>query len=149
MTLAFVVNSGSSSIKWELLDAESGDSVRSGIVERIGEPGGGAVDHESAMREIVDLLGDVHPLVVGHRVVHGGDRFASATVITPEVERAIEQLCDLAPLHNPANLTGIRAARAAFDVPQVAVFDTAFHHSLAPAAYAYAIDGALAAEHSV
>ncbi|MEQ1736680.1 MAG: acetate kinase [Rhodoglobus sp.] len=149
MTLAFIVNSGSSSIKWELRDAESGTSVRSGIVERIGEPGGGAADHESAMREIVRMLGGEHPDVVGHRVVHGGDRFAEATVITPEVEQAIDELNDLAPLHNPANLTGIRAARAAFDVPQVAVFDTAFHQSLAPAAYTYALDAELAAAPSV
>ncbi len=149
MSLAFVVNSGSSSIKWELLDAESGTSVRGGIVERIGEPGGGAGDHESAMRQIVDQLGGEHPVVVGHRVVHGGDRFTAATVITPEVERAIDALSALAPLHNPANLTGIRAARTAFDVPQVAVFDTAFHQSLAPAAFTYAIDAGVAAEHSV
>lgn len=149
MTLAFVVNYGSSSIKWELLDAEPGASVRSGIVERIGEPDGGAADHASAMREIVGMLGGARPDVVGHGVVHGGDRFSAATLITPEVESAIDELSALAPLHNPANLTGIRAARAAFNVPQVAVFDTAFHQSLAPAACTYAIDAELAATHSV
>ncbi len=149
MTLAFVVNSGSSSLKWELLDAQSGTSVKRGIVERIGEPGGGAVDHEAAMRSVLGMLGPEHPAVIGHRVVHGGDLFSAATVITPDVEAAIENLADLAPLHNPANLGGIRAAQAALPgVPNVAVFDTAFHQTLAPAAYTYAIDAALAAEHS-
>lgn len=149
MTTVFVVNSGSSSIKWELLDAESGASVKRGIVERIGEPGGGAVDHEDAMRSVLGMLGGEHPAVIGHRVVHGGDLFSAATVITPEVEAAIENLAALAPLHNPANLAGIRAAQAALPgVPNVAVFDTAFHQTLAPAAYTYAIDAALAAEHS-
>lgn len=146
----FVVNSGSSSIKWELLDVESEVSVRGGIVERIGEAGGDAVDHEAAMRSILGMLGDEHPVVIGHRVVHGGDLFSAATVVTPEVEEAIDRLSALAPLHNPANLAGIRAAQLAFPgVPNVAVFDTAFHQSLAPDAYTYAIDAALAAEHSV
>lgn len=151
MTLAFVVNSGSSSLKWELLDAESGASVTRGIVERIGEPGGGAVDHEAAMRSVLGMLeGAQHPAVIGHRVVHGGDLFSAATVITPEVESAIENLSALAPLHNPANLAGIRAAQAALPgVPNVAVFDTAFHQTLQPAAYTYAIDAEVAAEHSV
>lgn len=147
MTLAFVVNSGSSSIKWELLDAQTGVVSGRGLVERIGE---GGVDHDGAMRVILRDLGGVHPAVIGHRVVHGGSRFATATVITDEVEAVIDELSDLAPLHNPPNLAGIRAARAAFPgVPNVAVFDTAFHHSLAPAAYTYAIDAAVAAEHGI
>ena len=150
MTLAFVVNSGSSSIKWELLEVESGESVRRGIVERIGEAGGDAADHRQAMTSIIGMLGAEHPVVIGHRVVHGGDLFSAATVVTPEVEAAIEKLSALAPLHNPSNLAGIRAARAAFPgIPNVAVFDTAFHQSLAPAAYTYAIDAQVAAEHSV
>lgn len=150
MTLAFVVNSGSSSIKWELLEVESGAVSGSGLVARIGEPGGDAPDHDSGMRGILERLGGEHPAVIGHRVVHGGDRFSAATLITDEVEAAIEELSALAPLHNPANLAGIRAARAAFPgVPNVAVFDTAFHQSLAPEAYTYAIDAAVAAEHGV
>lgn len=150
MTLAFVVNSGSSSIKWELLEVESGESVRRGIVERIGEPSGSAADHEQAMTSIIGMLGGEHPAVIGHRVVHGGELFSVATIVTPEVEAAIEKLAALAPLHNPSNLAGIRAAQLAFPgVPNVAVFDTAFHQSLSPAAYTYAIDAHVAAEHSV
>jgi len=150
VTLAFVVNSGSSSIKWELLEVESGQSVRRGIVERIGEAGGDAADHREAMTSIIGMLGGEHPAVIGHRVVHGGELFSTATVVTPEVEAAIEKLSALAPLHNPPNLAGIRAAQAAFPgIPNVAVFDTAFHQSLAPEAYTYAIDAEVAAEHSV
>ncbi len=149
MTLVFVVNSGSSSIKWELVDAETGVS-RGGIVERIGEPGGGAPDHEHAMVQILEELGAEHPAIIGHRVVHGGNRFYTATLVTAEVEAAIEQISALAPLHNPANLTGIRAATTAFPgVPNVAVFDTAFHHSLSPAAYTYAIDAQIASQYDV
>jgi acetate kinase len=87
---------------------------------------------------------------VGHRVVHGGKRFFEPTIITPLVEINIEDLSDLAPLHNPANLEGIRAAKKAFpDVPHVAVFDTAFHRTLPPSAYTYAIDADLAERHRV
>lgn len=147
MTLAFVVNSGSSSIKWKLLDVETEVVRSSGIVERVGEDG---VDHAGAMKLILEELGGEHPAVVGHRVVHGGSMFSAATRVTDEVEAAIDRLSGLAPLHNPANLAGIRAARAAFPgVPNVAVFDTAFHQSLGPAAFTYAIDRAVAAEHSV
>ena len=122
MTTAFVVNSGSSSIKWTLVDVGSGQS-RGGIVERV-------TDHAEAMRGILEELGGEHPAVIGHRVVHGGSVFTAATLVTEEVERAIDELSALAPLHNPANLAGIRAARAAFPgVPNVAVFDTAFHQT--------------------
>lgn len=147
MTLAFVVNSGSSSIKWELLEVESGERMRGGIVERIGEAG---LDHAAAMRRILDDLGGVHPAVIGHRVVHGGSRFSAATVVTDEIESAIDELSALAPLHNPANVLGIRAARAAFPgVPNVAVFDTAFHQTIPPAAHTYAVDVEVAREHGV
>ena len=150
MTTVFVVNSGSSSIKWELLDAESGSVYSGGIVERIGEPGGGAADHDDGMRQILTELGDEHPAVVGHRVVHGGAEFTAATIITDEVERRLGEISVLAPLHNPENLKGIRAARAAFaDVPHVAVFDTAFHGTLPPEAYTYAIDADVAREHGI
>lgn len=150
MTTVFVVNSGSSSIKWELLDAESGSVYSGGIVERIGEPGGGSADHDHGMQQILAELGDEHPAVVGHRVVHGGAEFTAATVITDEVERRLDEISVLAPLHNPENLKGIRAARAAFaDVPHVAVFDTAFHGTLPPEAYTYAIDTEVARQHGI
>ena len=143
MTLAFVVNSGSSSIKWELVDVESAEKLKGGLVERV-------TDHESAMLGVLEELGDVHPAVIGHRVVHGGSVFTAATLVTDEVEAAIDELSALAPLHNPANLAGIRAARAAFPgVPNVAVFDTAFHQTLAPEAYTYAIDAGVARENGV
>jgi acetate kinase len=143
MSIAFVVNSGSSSLKWTLVDTLSGETVRGGLVERV-------TDHAEAMRSILDELGDEHPEVIGHRVVHGGSVFTEATLVTEEVEAAIEKLSALAPLHNPANLTGIRAARAAFPgVPNVAVFDTAFHQTLAPEAYTYALDAGAAREHGI
>ncbi len=149
MSIAFIVNSGSSSIKWELIDVDTERRLRGGIVERIGEAGA-AANHEHAMEGILAELGGEHPVVIGHRVVHGGSEFTSATIVTDEVEAAIERLSALAPLHNPANLAGIKAARAAFPgVPNVAVFDTAFHQSLQPAAYTYAIDATVAAEHHV
>ena len=93
--------------------------------------------------------GKPEPVACGHRVVHGGDRFDTAALVTPEVEKAIEELAELAPLHNPANLDGIRAAASVLDVPQVAVFDTAFHRTIPPAASTYAIPADLAARHSV
>ncbi|MBG6055422.1 acetate kinase [Salinibacterium sp. CAN_S4] len=149
MITAFVVNSGSSSIKWELVDVDTERRLRGGIVERIGEAGA-AADHAQAMEGILGELGGEHPSVIGHRVVHGGNEFTRATLVTDEVEAAIERLAALAPLHNPANLAGIRAARAAFPgVANVAVFDTAFHQSLAPEAYTYAIDAELADAHSI
>jgi len=143
MTTAFIVNSGSSSIKWTVIDTGSGQSLRGGLVERV-------TDHAAAMRAILEELGGEHPAVIGHRVVHGGSVFTTATLVTDEVEAAIEELSALAPLHNPANLAGIRAARAAFPgVPNVAVFDTAFHQTLAPEAYTYAIDADVAREHGI
>lgn len=149
MTTAFVVNSGSSSIKWELIDLDTERRVRGGLVERIGEVGA-AADHAAAMTGILAELGGEHPAVIGHRVVHGGSDFTAATLVTDEVTAAIERLSALAPLHNPANLAGITAARAAFPgVANVAVFDTAFHQTLEPAAYTYAIDAGIATEHSV
>ncbi|MEY2847439.1 MAG: hypothetical protein RI885_104 [Actinomycetota bacterium] len=151
MSQIFVVNSGSSSIKYQLLDLDSEQAVLGGLVERIGEPGSGVPDHETGLRDILSLLGTGHDIAgVGHRVVHGGAHFTAATLITDEVEAGIDALSPLAPLHNPANLQGIRAARAALpDLPHVAVFDTAFHHTLPAAAYTYAIDAELAAEHGI
>jgi acetate kinase len=172
MSAVLVVNSGSSSLKYQLIDAVTEEALASGLVERIGEgtghirhrgPNGtterslAIPDHTAGFRAMLDLFAgegpslDEHPLVaVGHRVVHGGKRFFGPTIVTPLVEINIEDLADLAPLHNPANLQGIRAAEAAFpEVTHVAVFDTAFHQTLGPAAYTYAIDAALATKHRV
>jgi acetate kinase len=151
MTEIFVVNSGSSSIKYQLLDVESERVTLDGIVERIGEAGSDVPDHATGMRKVLDKLGSTHNIAaVGHRVVHGGSLFDRAALITPEVEKQIDDLSALAPLHNPANLLGIRAAQSALPgVPQVAVFDTAFHQTLPAAAYTYAIDAELAKRHNV
>ena len=151
MTQVFVVNSGSSSIKYQVVDVKNETVALSGIVERVGEPGSGVPNHEAGMLQVLETLGTDHVIsAVGHRVVHGGSLFDRATLITDEVEGQIDVLSALAPLHNPANLLGIRAARTALPhVPHVAVFDTAFHQTLPPAAYTYAIDAELAAKHSV
>ncbi|WBB85638.1 acetate kinase [Micromonospora sp. WMMC264] len=148
MSRILVLNSGSSSVKYRLYD---GDDVRDkGTVERIGEPGGGPADHESAVREIIGRLDLTGLAGVGHRVVHGGRKFSEPVRIDDAVVAAIEDLVPLAPLHNPANLAGIRVAREALpDVPQVAVFDTAFHHTLPEAAATYAIDKATAERYGV
>jgi acetate kinase len=151
MTEVFVVNAGSSSLKYQLVNVETGEAVVNGLVERIGEKGSKASDIDAAMTIALAALGKGHKLAaVGHRVVHGGTLFTEATVITDQVEEEIDELSRLAPLHNPINLEGIRAARKALpDVPHVAVFDTAFHRTLAPEAYTYAIDAALAEKHAI
>lgn len=175
MSLVLVVNSGSSSLKYALVDPDTGRRPASGLVERIGEDGSRIVhrvvdadgtatdtelvepvaDHDAAfslMRKAFDLAGpsgpDAQPDVVGHRVVHGGDLFAAPVLVTPDVIAAVEECVPLAPLHNPANLLGIAAAeRDHPDLPQVAVFDTAFHQTLAPAAFTYAVDRDVARAH--
>ncbi|WP_341933690.1 acetate kinase [Microbacterium sp. LWO14-1.2] len=184
MTTILVINSGSSSLKYSLIDIEDERELASGLIERIGQDvsaithtvrpdaAGDAVvtmldatfederpvaDHDQAFAVMLAQFAehgpslDEHPpAAVGHRVVHGGARFYAPTLVTPDVEAQIEELAVLAPLHNPANLAGIRAAKAVFaDVPHVAVFDTAFHQTLPPAAYTYAIDAELAAQHRV
>ncbi|QGN47046.1 acetate/propionate family kinase [Micromonospora sp. WMMC415] len=143
-----VLNCGSSSVKWRLYD---GDEIRGkGTVERIGEPGGGPPDHATAVRQILDGLDLAGLVAVGHRVVHGGRRFGEPVLIDDEVLAAIRALVPLAPLHNPANLAGIEVARAALpDLPQVAVFDTAFHTTLPEAAATYAIDRDTATRYGV
>jgi acetate kinase len=138
-----VVNSGSSSVKHQLLDLDAAAVLAHGIVEHIGEPGGPA-DHEAALLVVVDGLRDLlaeQPLAaVGHRVVHGGERFRAPALVDDDVVEAIRALVPLAPLHNPANLLGIEVARRVVPgVPHVAVFDTAFHVTLPRAAYLYAV----------
>jgi acetate kinase len=143
-----VINSGSSSVKYRLFDGD--DTVSHGLVERIGEPGTGVPDHHRALRQVLGELDLAGLAAVGHRVVHGGLRFSEPTVINDEVVAAIESLVPLAPLHNPPNLAGIAATRALLpDVPQVAVFDTAFHRTLPPVAATYAIDVELAGRHGI
>jgi len=144
----FVVNSGSSSVKYQLIDVASERVELKGSVDRIGEPGAIA-NHTEALERILQEVDGREVTAVGHRVVHGGSLFDRATLVTPEVEREIESLAPLAPLHNPANLLGIRAAQAVLDVPHVAVFDTAFHQTMPAEAYTYAIDRTLAAEYGV
>lgn len=164
-----VINSGSSSIKYQLLDMDTESVLVTGLVERIGEGCGvltskacpgteeesstrletNIPDHSSGMRMVIDLLIDQDKGVlsdtseigaVGHRVVHGGESFQQPVLITDEVIKAIEANVPLAPLHNPANLDGIRVAMELFpDVPQVAVFDTAFHQTMPQHAFLYAL----------
>lgn len=161
-THVLVLNAGSSSLKYQLIDPHTGQATAGGQVERIGlSPAaarhtvGDAVhhrevecpDHETAVQVLQAAFAEHGPqlrraglIAVGHRVVHGGATFEAATLVDDEVTAAIEALVPLAPLHNPANLTGIRVARAGFpDLPQVAVFDTAFHASIPPAASTYAV----------
>ncbi|PWR08393.1 acetate kinase [Micromonospora acroterricola] len=148
MSRVLVLNCGSSSVKWRRYD---GDRVLDqGTVERVGEPGGGPADHAGAVRQILSGLDLGGLTAVGHRVVHGGRRFSTPVLIDDAVLAAIRDLVPLAPLHNPANLAGMEVARAALpDVPQVAVFDTAFHHTLPEAAATYAIDRDTAERYAV
>ncbi|HEX8343261.1 MAG TPA: acetate kinase, partial [Actinoplanes sp.] len=134
-----VLNSGSSSVKYRLFDG--GETVAKGNVERIGEPGGDATDHAAALRNVMSSV-DLDGLrAVGHRVVHGGAEFGTATLIDDRVVEAIERLVPLAPLHNPGSLAGITVARELLPgVPQFAIFDTAFHTTIGPEAYTWAID---------
>ena len=143
MTRILVLNSGSSSLKYRLFDGT--ETVARGLVEHIGEPGGEAADHDAALRHVMDTT-DIHGLAaVGHRVVHGGERFSAPTVIDDDVIAGIEALVPLAPLHNPAALAGIAVARKLLPaVPQIAVFDTAFHTTIPPEGVTWAIDTDLA-----
>ncbi len=147
-----VVNSGSSSLKYQLVEPSSGTAVASGLVERIGEPGGVA-DHGEALRAALDSLGSLDEagiVAVGHRVVHGGPDFGAPVLADDDVVAKIHALVPLAPLHNPANVRGIEVARELLpDVPHVVVFDTAFFHTLPEAAATYAIDAEVAAEYEV
>jgi acetate kinase len=152
---ALVLNAGSSSLRWQLLDAVDGTTLAGGHLEDIG--GDGPADHEAAVREaLADLSrgrlerADAWPRVIGHRVVHGGPRFHDPILIDEEVIADLERLEPWAPLHNRANLAGIRATRALFpDLPQVAVFDTAFHHTLPIHASTYAVPLQWRHEHHV
>lgn len=142
-----VLNTGSSSLKYRLFqDSGTGfDTVAQGLVEHVGEPGSHPADHAVALSQVMSTLDLTGLAAVGHRVVHGGDRFSAPTLITEDVCDQIRDLIPLAPLHNPANLAGIEVARRLLpDTPSVAVFDTAFHQTMPPAARTYAIDTDLA-----
>lgn len=148
-----VINCGSSSIKSEVIDTKTGQRHAARVIERIGADGR---DHAAALAEALpELLAEleragVSLAGVAHRVAHGGERFAEPARIDAEVEAAIEQLIPLAPLHNPANLAGIRAARELLpQLEHVAVFDTAFHQTLPRRAQAYAIPSELAQAHGI
>lgn len=159
-----VINCGSSSLKYQVIDSETEEVLAKGLCERIGidgilnyKPKGGEKEvtkadmptHKQAIQLVLDAL--VNPKTgvlkslaeigaVGHRVVHGGEKFASSTVLTEEVLKVIEECNDLAPLHNPANLIGIRACQELMpNVPMVGVFDTAFHQTMPEKAYMYGI----------
>ena len=143
-----VINAGSSSLKYQLLDLPAGDVVAKGTLERI-------TDHAAAIRTMIDDLAtagiDIASVAaVGHRVVHGGQLFTRPTRIDDAVIAGIESLVPLAPLHNPGHLLGIRAMLHALpDVPQVAVFDTAFHATIPPQASTYAIDVDIAKQYGI
>jgi acetate kinase len=145
MKPVLVVNSGSSSLKYQVVDVDTHESLVSGLIERVS-------DHAVAFEQMVSELktSDITPVAIGHRVVHGGSKFSQPVVVDPTVLDAIESLIPLAPLHNPGNLAGIRGAMAAFPgLIQVAVFDTAFHQTMPPAAYRYAIDRELEQKYSI
>ncbi len=161
-----VINAGSSSLKYQLLNPETQEVLAKGLCERIGidgkftykAPGKETIDavdvamptHSEAIKAVLDALVDPKNGVigsmkeidaVGHRVVHGGETFACSVKIDEKVMAALEECIPLAPLHNPANITGSKACEAVMgkDVPQVAVFDTAFHQTMPPVAYTYAL----------
>ena len=161
-----VLNSGSSSLKYQLIDSDSEEVLAKGLAERIGVAGGGGKikhetangkfvvdvdmpDHEQAMDHVFELLidserGAVKSIdeiaAVGHRVVHGGEKFVHPTLVDDETINEIDKMSVLAPLHNPPNLKGIRACKRLMpNVPQVAVFDTAFHATMPDYAYTYAL----------
>lgn len=166
-----VINSGSSSIKYQLVEPVSGEAIAVGLVERIGEGTGyithtydgntteitaPIIDHGDGLSRVLDLFNEKGPRladadieVVGHRVVQGGKHFSGPAIITPEVRQIIEDLCPLGPLHNPAHLKGIDVAMKLFDVPHVAVFDTAFFQQLPDEAAVYAIDKKIAQRHAI
>lgn len=150
MTVVLVLNAGSSSIKLRLVDGQSGAAIRGGTVERLGHDASEGTGHSAAIRDLLAELRHEPVAVIGHRVVHGGSKFDTATLVTDEVEQQIEELAALAPLHNSVNLAGIRAARAAFPgTPNFAVFDTAFHRTLLPAAASYALPAGLVRRYQI
>ncbi|HEY4712976.1 MAG TPA: acetate kinase [Aquirhabdus sp.] len=165
-----VINCGSSSIKFALVPATNQSQQsrmrRSGLAENLGTPEAVLkivneqgdktsialpnADHQTALTKILDVLNNEKPIAIGHRVVHGGEKFTEAVQIDDQVIAAIRETTPLAPLHNPANLLGIEATLKLFaDLPQVAVFDTAFHQTMPAQAFRYALPENLYREHSI
>lgn len=157
-----VVNCGSSSLKLARVAPDDGVVVAHALAERLGTPEASfgwhpeerqrapGLDHAGALAALIDGMDRGALVAVGHRVVHGGEAFRQSALIGAEALEAIERTSELAPLHNPANLVGIRAARAAFpELPHVAVFDTAFHQTLPPRAYHYALPFELYERHRI
>ncbi|KPK56482.1 MAG: acetate kinase [Thiotrichales bacterium SG8_50] len=169
-----VINSGSSSLKYEMFEMASREVLTSGLVERIGEPGGRlrhewrspggemnrlerevtAADHRAALGAVAAALRESgvtkEVAAIGHRIVHGGETFRVPTRVDTSVLEALRKLNHLAPLHNPANVLGVELCLEAFPyVPQVAVFDTAFHQSIPPQAHRYALPNELYSAHHV
>ena len=166
-----VLNSGSSSIKYQLLEMPGASLLAAGQLERIGEAEGrlthrwltgegmldtqvqslSVADHRAGLLVITRLLGEAMQLTaIGHRVVHGGEAFRAPTRIDAQVIEILRGVSELAPLHNPANLTGIEVCLELFaDIPQVAVFDTAFHQGMPPPAYRYALPESLYVDYGV
>ncbi|MGC4154234.1 MAG: acetate kinase [Propionicimonas sp.] len=169
-TPILLLNCGSSSIKYQVIDADSEEVMASGIIQRIGEESGsldhklpgetvhvdrGFPNHDRALSYLVRVFEAHGPDLalieaVGHRTVHGGSKFAHTTVIDDAMIETLQELSPLAPLHNPPGIAGIEAARRALpDIPHVAIFDTAFFSTLPAEAYTYAIPAELAAEHGI
>lgn len=155
--VVLVINSGSSSLKFQLVDPDSGTARSTGLVERIGEAESSVPDHDAALRRAFEALADdgidlktCGVVAVGHRVVHGGNSFHEPTLLDDAVIARLDELSDLAPLHNPPALEGIAVARKLLpDIPHIAVFDTGFFHDLPPAAATYAIDRDLAQRYQI
>ncbi|WAJ32104.1 acetate kinase [Arthrobacter sp. FX8] len=160
--LVLVINSGSSSLKYQVRDVAAGTVLTEGLIEKIGMGNGGGGDgeiegprdHAEALEQVDAAihreLGGLELGAVGHRVVHGGERFAEPVLVDNEITRAIERLNPLAPLHNPANVLGIRAITKKWPkMPQVAVFDTAFHRTLPEHAWRYAVPDELYTNHGI
>lgn len=152
-----VLNSGSSSLKFQVVEPDSGVTCAGGVIGEIGEPSGRAADHEEALRLAFEQLADAGVdltssglLAVGHRVVHGGRVFYRPTLLDDERIAELEKLSELAPLHNPPAVRGIKVARKLLpDVAHIAVFDTAFFHHLPAAAATYAMDRELALRYQI
>ncbi|MBV9319726.1 MAG: acetate kinase [Mycobacterium sp.] len=150
--VVLVINSGSSSLKYQLIQPNSGRSLADGNVEQIGEPSSPVADHDAALRLAFDRLAQAGIdlktcglVAVGHRIVHGGTTFYQPTIIDDAVVARLAELASLAPLHNSPAIRGVEVARTLLpDVPHIAVFDTAFFHDLPAAAATYAIDRELA-----
>jgi len=143
-----VVNAGSSSLKYKLFETETSAVLESGVIENIGEENAIFSSHHEALESINIDFSTID--AVGHRVVHGGEEFSKSVLIDEHVERSIESLIPLAPLHNPANLEGIKLLKQKLKgTPQVAVFDTAFHSTMPKEAYLYALPIELYDKHTI